>query len=76
MAHMADASMALLCKVLSDRIISSNIWPMRSPDLTPSDFHLWDALKNAAYKDNPHSSDDMKEAITDFNESIPCTDLV
>jgi hypothetical protein len=68
--------MALLRKVFGDSIISTNIWSPRSPDLTPPDFYLWGALKNAAYKDDPCSPGDLKKAFTDFFESIPCTELV
>jgi hypothetical protein len=57
-------------------IISSNTWPPKSPDLTPPDFYLWGAPKNAAYKDNPRSPDDMKEAVTDFTGSIPRNEMV
>jgi len=34
-AHMAHVSMPLLHDVFSDQLISRDIWPLRSPDLTP-----------------------------------------
>jgi hypothetical protein len=37
-AHTAPMSMALLDDVFEDRIISTTIWPSRSPDLSPPDF--------------------------------------
>jgi hypothetical protein len=73
---MVHVPVALLCEVFGDRIISSNIWPLRSPKLIAPDFFLWGALKNAAYKDNLHSLDDLKEAITKFTASNPCNELV
>jgi hypothetical protein len=33
--HMAHVSMPLLCDVLGERLISRDIWPLRSPDLSP-----------------------------------------
>jgi hypothetical protein len=69
MVHTAYVSMALLCKVFGDRIISSNIWPPRSLDHTPPEFYPWGALINSAYRDNPHSLEDLKQAITDFTDS-------
>jgi hypothetical protein len=75
-AHTAHASLALLREVFGHRIISSNIWPPRSPDLTPRDFYLWGALKIAAYKDSPRSPDKLKESVTSFTESILRTELV
>jgi hypothetical protein len=37
-AHIARISMQALSEVFGDRIISSGIWPARSPDLNPGDF--------------------------------------
>ncbi|KZC05849.1 hypothetical protein WN55_07018, partial [Dufourea novaeangliae] len=38
-------------------------WPPRSPDLTPSDFFLWGALKNAVYQEVPTTPENMKQQI-------------
>ena len=32
-------------KFFKDRIISKNLWPPRSPDLTPADFFLWGSIE-------------------------------
>jgi hypothetical protein len=65
-AHTAQMSMALLDDVFADRIISTTIWPPRSPDLSPLDFFLWGAMKKSVYSNNPHTIDDLKMAITEF----------
>jgi hypothetical protein len=39
------------------------LWPPRSPDLTPADYYLWGAAVKV-YKDNPHSIEELKAAIT------------
>ncbi|KZC14388.1 hypothetical protein WN55_07009 [Dufourea novaeangliae] len=36
-------------------------WPPRSPDLTPLDFFLWGALKNAVYQEVPTTPENMKQ---------------
>ena len=45
------------------RIISKNLWPPRSPDLTPADFFLWGLLKGKVYKNTPHTIEQLKDAI-------------
>ena len=66
-AHM---SMAPLHDVFADRIISKTIWPPRSPDLSPSNFFLWGAMKNSFYSNNPHTTDDLKMAITEYIRNV------
>jgi hypothetical protein len=49
--HTSNASMREIESFFfQDRIISKNIWPPRSPDLTPSEFFLWGLLKVKVYK--------------------------
>ncbi|KZC07946.1 hypothetical protein WN55_09457 [Dufourea novaeangliae] len=37
--------------------------PPRSPDLTPLDFFLWGAMKNAVYQEIPTTPENMKQWI-------------
>jgi len=53
-----------------DRIISKNLWPPRSPDLTPADFILWGLLKNKVYKNTPRTIEQLKDAIRQKNEAV------
>ena len=69
-AHTAHMSMALLDNVFEDRIISKTIWPPRSPDLSPSHFFLWGAMKNSVYSNNPHTTDDLRMAITEYIRNV------
>jgi hypothetical protein len=39
-AHTANNSMKLLNEIFGECVISGNLWPLRSPDLTPPDFYL------------------------------------
>jgi hypothetical protein len=46
-----------------DRLISKNLWPPRSPDLTPPDFFLCGLLKDRACSNKQGTIDALKEAI-------------
>ena len=46
-----------------DRIISKNLLPPRSPDLTPADFFLWGLFKGKVYKNTPRTIEQLKDAI-------------
>jgi hypothetical protein len=69
MAHTVHMSVALL-DVFADRIISTTIWPPRALDLSPPDFFLWGAMKNSVYSNNPHTTDDLKMAITGYIRNV------
>ena len=53
-----------------DRIISKNLWPPRSPDLTPADFFLWCLLKSEVYKNTPHTIEQLRDAIGRETEAV------
>jgi hypothetical protein len=52
-AHKAHMSMAFLDDVFADRIISTTIWPPRSPDLSPPNFCLLGAMKTQRIRTIP-----------------------
>lgn len=39
-AHIAATSLLAIADVFDERIITEELWPARSPDLTPCDFYL------------------------------------
>ncbi|XP_070528721.1 uncharacterized protein [Cardiocondyla obscurior] len=39
------------------------VWPPRSPNLTPLDFFAWGFLKNKIYENNPENIEDLKTKI-------------
>jgi hypothetical protein len=45
--------------------VSGIPWPVRSPDLTVSDFFLWRCLKLCVYINLPHTARELKRAIQD-----------
>jgi hypothetical protein len=48
-SHTANSTMKMLKQFFDDRIISKNLWPPRSPDLTPPDYFLCGYLKQVVY---------------------------
>jgi hypothetical protein len=63
-------SVQALSDVFGDRIISSGIWPARSPDLNPCDFLFWGCLKDKVYNRNPRT-EELKENIRREIANIP-----
>jgi len=55
--------MQMLHKFFGSNIISQNVWPPQSPDLTPPDFCLCGVLKDNVHKNNPHMLKELKQKI-------------
>ncbi|GBN72554.1 hypothetical protein AVEN_123377-1 [Araneus ventricosus] len=45
-------------------------WPPYSPDLTPCDYFLWDALNDTVYGNHPSTLDELESAICVARNSI------
>jgi hypothetical protein len=56
-------SLCYLRQFFDDRLISRDLWPARTPDLTPLDYYLFPHLKNTAFKEPVHTIDDLKIRI-------------
>jgi hypothetical protein len=54
-----DFKSVMLKQFFDDRITSKNLWPPRSPDLTPPDYFLWGYL----YSNRPQTTEDLKQNI-------------
>lgn len=61
--HVAHSTIAFLEEFYDDRIISANLWPPRSPGLTPPDCFLFGYLKNRIFANRPHTLRELEEAI-------------
>jgi hypothetical protein len=61
-AHTARVSMTLPRDMLGNSIISKDIWPPRSSDLTRPDYHLGRSMKGAVCRGNPRTLLELKEA--------------
>jgi hypothetical protein len=60
-SHTASSTMEMLKQFSDDRIISKNLSPPRSPDLTPPDYFLWGYLKQVVYSNRPQIIEDLKQ---------------
>lgn len=56
--------------VIDDRIISTGLWPPRSPDLSVCDFHLWGNLKVRAYRNTTSTVEALQNKIRNVIASI------
>ena len=62
-----------LQQTFGERIISRHfpeIWPPRSPDLSPLDFWLWGYLQARVFTHNPSTIEELKTAIRDEISAI------
>lgn len=50
-------------------------WPPYSPDLNPCDFFLWGHLKDAVYRKNPQTLEQVEEIISDECAAVSLTTL-
>jgi len=69
-SHTSHASMAEIQSFFGDRIISKELWPPRSPDLTPPDYFLWGYLKGTVYQNKPQTIDALKANITEEIQAV------
>ncbi len=70
-SHVARDTMAVLKSFFNDRLISSGLWPPRSPDLSPLDYFLWGYLKDQVYSPEPATFEDLKVNIVCEIDRIP-----
>jgi hypothetical protein len=54
MCHMSNKTMTFLWKFFSNHLVSKDLWPPRSLDLSSPDFFLKGYLKEMVYRTNPH----------------------
>ena len=75
--HTSNASMREIENLLKTELSQKNLWPPRSPDLTPADFFLSGLLKGKVYKNTPrtieqrHTPRDSSRQRRHFGKSIP-----
>ena len=66
--------MVFLRDQFGDRLISKGAefqWAPHSPDLSVLDFFLWGYVKSEIYKESPQDIPQLKDAITNFMDTIP-----
>ena len=80
MCHTAEATLDVLRPAFEDRIFSRRadvVRPLRSCNLTPLDYYLWNAVKDECYADKPEIIDALKDNIEAIGEiQLPTIDNV
>lgn len=51
------------------------LWPPRSPDITPLDFYFWGVVKNTVYKTRPRNRDELCARIRQACNEISAVEL-
>jgi hypothetical protein len=74
-AHTARNSMIALQVMFDDRIISTGLWPLRSPDLSVFYFYLWGNLKGKLYRNTPRIAEALQNEIRNVVASISADEL-
>lgn len=82
--HRTGDTFRFLEEYFDNRVIALNYscftgkgidWPPYSPDLNPCDFFLWGHLKDAVYRKNPQTLEQVEEIISDECAAVSLTTL-
>lgn len=68
--HIAHETIRYLEQFFGNRLISTDLFPPRSCDLTPLDYFLFPYLKNSIFKNQVHTIDDLRNGIIRQCEEI------
>ncbi len=68
--HVSTNTTSFLGEIFNEHLISINLWPPSSPDLSPPDFFLWGYLKNHVYVTVPWNLEELKGNIAREIENI------
>jgi len=52
----------LLCQEMSN-FLAPNLWPPKSPDLSPVDYEIWAVMQHRVYLRQIHSVDELKRRL-------------
>jgi hypothetical protein len=71
----ARNSIIALQEVFDDKIISTGLWPPRSPDISVCEFYLWRNLKGKLYRNTPRTAEALQNEIQIVVASISADEL-
>jgi hypothetical protein len=74
-ANIAYISMQALSNVFRERIINSDIWPTRLPELNNYYFYFRGCSKDKVYNSNPQTEEKLEENIYRETANIPAEQL-
>ena len=55
--------------------LKKNLWPPRSPDLTPADFFLWGPIEGQSVQNTPRKIEQLKDAIRQEIQAVNADNL-
>ncbi len=70
MAPKGAKTMDFLKNFFDEHIISHGLWPSRSSDMTPSNYFVWEYIKNGVFQHYLISLAHSKTLITEAVESV------
>ena len=73
--HTASVNLSRLKEAFPSRLISTGIWPPRSPDLSPLDFYLWGTVKEKVFKRKPRNLEEIQQHISEIIQVITQEEL-
>lgn len=75
-SHTSNYTMNHLTTLFNDRIIKKDLWPPRSPDLTPPDYFLFGHVKDSCFAKNPHTVQELRQYIVEVIRGIQPETLI
>jgi hypothetical protein len=73
-AHTANSAMQMFSQFVWGRIIPRNLWPFRSPDLSPLGY-VFGVLKENVHKNSPHTLEELKKNTKLFISKVTAETL-
>jgi hypothetical protein len=73
--HTSNASLREIESFIKTELSRKNLWPPRSPDLTPAFFFIWGLLKSKLYKITPRTLEQLKDTIRQEIEAVNINNL-
>ena len=74
--HTANSVQNWLKEKFGQKFIPKEMWPPRSPDLSPCDYYLWGYLRTKVYSPTPNNLEELKANITREVKSIKPETLI
>lgn len=74
--HVAHVTLNYLREFFNDRLISKDLYPPRSCDLTPLDYFVFPYIKNNVFRNPVHTLEDLRNSIQDQCDQITADMLI
>lgn len=68
--HVSNTVITFLSEFFEERLMSRNLWPPRSPDLSPLDFCIFGYIKDKVFRSRLHTLQELREKILEVCNTI------